>query len=292
MRILLPLLALLTASSPSTAFAAAQSSLARGVRLYQRGEFKAAKQLLAPLVADPAVAAADRQEARRYLAASLLALKDREGAKQELKKLALEDPASVLDPSEFVPDLVLLDAEARVELRKEQAASRPPPPETRPAQPPPPPLVPVPAAPAQAQPTPAPAPPPAEAGRDALPVAIRFGAFALSDACGPSFGFGLDAGIGWRGLDAALRFVAGIHPGGGVEAGYSFLSGLFVPRAGARFMFVPGVHAVGGGAFAGVRVNLHAHVALTADVGVDYYSADIGYKRLAVPIAAGVQVSL
>jgi hypothetical protein len=124
-------------------------------------------------------------------------------------------------------------------------------------------------------------------------VRVRLGAFGFGDPLGRSVGAGATAGVAITGLDLSARGLFGTHVGFGAEVAYRFNSdGVFQPRIGLRFTGVPGASAWGGGAAAGVQLAPTPWLWVGAEVGVEYFAADAGYRSFAVPVALGVGASL
>lgn len=159
----------------STALAARDQRVQKAIDLFDRAEFTRAKDLLVGLIEAPGLSEEDQLQARIYLAASYYGLGDRASAKAQFLALVRRYPRVSLDPGLFLPEVVDLLQEARVEIAKESGAG-PPPPSTAsaPGTAPKPPVVPA-----------GPFAPPASPARaPALATFLPFGAgqFARGDA--------------------------------------------------------------------------------------------------------------
>lgn len=119
----LAVLLLLTLSTAASANA--ELRVSEAIRLYDGGEFAAAKDTLVTVVDSPRLSDAQRARARIYLSASYYALGDIASAKAQLLALARAHPDATIDPALFVPELVALFDDAREEVRAE--TPRPPP---------------------------------------------------------------------------------------------------------------------------------------------------------------------
>jgi hypothetical protein len=117
--------AILVLLAANPALAEDTGALDRAIAAHQQGEFELARDALLTLLNDPSLTAASQVKVRAYLASSYLALKDPEHAAQLLKDLLRGAPETVLDPNLFVPELIVLEQRARLELEHEKA----PPPE-------------------------------------------------------------------------------------------------------------------------------------------------------------------
>ncbi|MBI3186109.1 MAG: hypothetical protein HYZ28_28570 [Myxococcales bacterium] len=103
------LLSAVLAAPPSSAEAAVDE----GVRLYDEGDFRAARDVLAHALAEPLLAAPTRGLARMHLAASHYALAELESAEAQLVELFAVSPLAWLDPAKFPPELLSLAEKAR-----------------------------------------------------------------------------------------------------------------------------------------------------------------------------------
>lgn len=135
------LLALVLTLWSAAALAAQDSRVTRGIELYDKGDFALARDALVTVVESPALTTPDRLLARSYLAAAYHALGDVASAKAQLLVLARQHPDARLDPGLFLPELIALSDEARVEVAHEPKPAEPirakplPPDEPRLAQP-------------------------------------------------------------------------------------------------------------------------------------------------------------
>lgn len=110
--------------------AARDVRLTAAVERYESARFAAARDTLIELVDDGELSTTDRIEARTYLAACYLALKDRGSARLQLRELARAHPEAMPSPASFAPDLIALASEVWAELEKRkppQATATPPP---------------------------------------------------------------------------------------------------------------------------------------------------------------------
>ena len=174
-----------------TALAGRDQRVLKAIDFFDRAEFTRAKDLLVTLVDAPGLSEEDRLQSRIYLAASYYGLGDRTSAKAQFLALVRRYPRVELDPGLFLPEVVDLFHQARIEVAKETSATPVQPDQPIQSQPPvvsapPPPVTPV---------TP-PAPPSAPPG-SATPAArgltvatfLPFGAgqFARGDALAGHF---------------------------------------------------------------------------------------------------------
>lgn len=127
--------------------AARDGRLAAAVERYESARFVLARDALLELVDDGELSTADRIEARTYLAACYLALKDRGSARLQLRELARQHPEAMPSPASFTPELVALADDVWDEVQKRK------PPQPTPT-PPPGPAVPVPIEPVEPPPSP------------------------------------------------------------------------------------------------------------------------------------------
>ena len=250
------------------------------IELYESGEYEAAAQAFSQALADPQRSPQERGQARVYLAAALHALGRTEEAREQLERLARENPELRVDAVLFPPDLVAL-AEAirqrvdterdyarkeaeRERLAREEALRRPPPP----------------------------APPP--------PAYLRPEVMGLYEALGSQATVGVGLAyhrslleVGARALlnsdraSSPPRFFPTFQLQGGVLLG----SGTFRPHLGLRAILVPGAQSYGSGAVAGVRIALPKGFVALLDVGADYFFVTPGdgtYRNLALTAQAGL----
>ncbi|HYV44147.1 MAG TPA: hypothetical protein VFA20_04760 [Myxococcaceae bacterium] len=121
----LALLSAMLCASP--ALAARDQRVLKAIDLFDRAEFTRAKDLLATLVDAPQLSDEDRLQARIYLAASYYGLGDRASAKAQFLMLVRRYPRVELDPGLFLPEVVDLFHQARMEVLKEGPAPATPP---------------------------------------------------------------------------------------------------------------------------------------------------------------------
>lgn len=127
--------------------AAREGRLAAAVERYESARFVAARDGLLELVDDGQLSTADRIDARTYLAACYLALKDRGSARLQLRELARAHPEAMPSPATFTPELIALADEVWAELEKRKPPQPTPTPPPGPAPPEPEPVVLAPPAP-------------------------------------------------------------------------------------------------------------------------------------------------
>src|SRR4051812_48515802 len=108
---------------PGQALAARDQRVLKAIDLFDRAEFTRAKDLLATLVDAPQLSDEDRLQARVYLAASYYGLGDRASAKAQFLMLVRRYPRVELDPGLFLPEVVDLFHQARMEVLKEAPAA-------------------------------------------------------------------------------------------------------------------------------------------------------------------------
>ena len=114
------MLALLSAMlCASSALAARDQRVLKAIGFFDRAEFTRAKDLLVTLVDAPQLSDEDRLQARIYLAASYYGLGDRASAKAQFLTLVRRYPRVELDPGLFLPEVVDLFQQARMEVLKE-----------------------------------------------------------------------------------------------------------------------------------------------------------------------------
>ncbi len=117
--------------------AARDGRLAAAVERYESARFVQARDALLELVDDGELSTAERIEARTYLAACYLALKDRGSARLQLRELARQHPEAMPSPASFTPELVALadDVWDEVQKRKPPQPTPTPPPDPAPPAP-------------------------------------------------------------------------------------------------------------------------------------------------------------
>src|SRR5437868_9177086 len=129
-------LALLSAMCcAGSALAARDQRVLKAIDLFDRAEFTRAKDLLVTLVDAPQLSDEDRLQARVYLAASYYGLGDRASAKAQFLVLVRRYPRVELDPGLFLPEVVDLFHQARMEVANETPATTAPPPPPQPPSP-------------------------------------------------------------------------------------------------------------------------------------------------------------
>jgi hypothetical protein len=116
-------LALLTAMlCASSALAARDQRVLKAIGYFDRAEFTRAKDLLVTLVDAPQLSDEDKLQSRIYLAASYYGLGDRASAKAQFLVLVRRYPRVELDPGLFLPEVVDLFQQCRMEVLKEGPA--------------------------------------------------------------------------------------------------------------------------------------------------------------------------
>lgn len=296
-----------------------------GIRLYEQGKYAKASRSLRAEIKNPRRSEEDRARARVYLAASLLALKKTNEARQQLEVLAQTTSEPQVDPALFPPELVEMEKQVRGRLqpeglplesdqaerdrlaaqeadrlrreqeeadrlrREREGADR--------------------QAVVDAQ-----RPPEGELEAPAGPASsfrLRPELTGYSDAAGLLTGgtvtmgpaLGLTAGVGP--VEATVRTLGGERWAWELEAGYLFGTGSFQPRLSVRATLFPGVGVPpendpnGGGAsfgFGGAvggRLALSPRLTLLADVGGEYLpGVSEQFNNGVFVISAGVGYSL
>ncbi|WPB75565.1 hypothetical protein KYC5002_42050 [Archangium violaceum] len=282
-----------------------------GIRLYERGEYAKASRSLKAELKNPRRSEADRARARVYLAASLLALKKGNEARQQLEALALTTAQPQVDPALFPPELVEMEKQVRGRRRAERVPPEPDPSERdrlaaqeadrlmreqeeaerhkREQE-----------AAARNQ------TPVAEVPRNELqaplsaePVAsfrLRPEVTGYVDMWGSgSWGFGVGATVGFGALDASARFLPAPEGRWGlsVDVGYLFGRGMIQPRVALRGTGVAGV-GVGGGAAVGARLTPLPWFTWMVDVGIEKYSVRDAalYRDVTLVASTGLGINL
>lgn len=284
---------------------AAQAEL-RGVKLYERGDYAKARQVLQRELRSSNLSEQERVKARLYLSAALHASGAQAAARVQLEELAVTAPLLQVDPLLFPPNFVAmaeevykqveaerqrkeaaqqaLDAERKrleaerqkLEAERQQAAKPPPPP------------APVrPSAPA----SPAPSAEPEEV-RTERGLRLSPSVFGFMDPVGKSAGAGGALTLGIGSLELGARVLMGNRVGVGAEAGFLLGSGVVRPRLGLRGTALPSASSYGGGAVAGLRIHPVSRLAFLVDVGAEYFSAPAPYRALALTGSAGVGFEL
>ncbi|MBL8954320.1 MAG: hypothetical protein JNK82_26315, partial [Myxococcaceae bacterium] len=98
--------------------AARDARLAAAIDRYETAKFTAARDALIELVDRPELEETERIDARTYLAACYLELRDRGSAKLQLRELARRFPGARPSPATFAPELISLANEVWAELEK------------------------------------------------------------------------------------------------------------------------------------------------------------------------------
>jgi hypothetical protein len=112
---LLAILALAALASPALA-APRSPAVAKGVHLYEYGDYESATQVLVSALAGGIPEQEDRTAARTYLAAALYAQNDAGRSRKVLRSLLAEDRGAVAEATAFPPRFVELFDETRREL--------------------------------------------------------------------------------------------------------------------------------------------------------------------------------
>ncbi|HEY8205852.1 MAG TPA: hypothetical protein VIG99_00125 [Myxococcaceae bacterium] len=107
---------------PGSALAARDPRVLKAIDFFDRAEFTRAKDLLVTLVDAPALSEEDLLQSRIYLAASYYGLGDRASARAQFLVLVRRFPRAELDPGLFLPEVVDLFKQARMEVLKERPA--------------------------------------------------------------------------------------------------------------------------------------------------------------------------
>lgn len=242
-------------------------TLDESIALFERGNYREAREQLSLLVTAGGAPEGRKAEARVYLAASSHALGDEALAYGQLLQLHREIPEVKIDPLLFLPAFLELNRRAEQEIAKERAAKTEPvvvtPPEVeRPVGPP--------------------------GQKPAL--SLHAGARVFGDVAGVrAVGGVVDALAGYGSFEGGARLVIGPSPAPGVELAWAPSMGRVKPRVGARATYVPGLGAAGVGGLAGVRYALSPSVSAVADVGVErFFGLPPRYQELAITVTAGV----
>lgn len=95
--------------------------LGSAVEHYQASQFEEAVREFEAVAASPETSVEDRITARKFLAASLLELKNRTAARLEVVRLLRASPDATFEPDVFAPELLALADEVSRELAAEKA---------------------------------------------------------------------------------------------------------------------------------------------------------------------------
>ncbi|WP_224364556.1 hypothetical protein [Hyalangium versicolor] len=254
----------------------------RGVTLYERGDYVRARKALEDDLRSAKLSKEERVKARLYLAAALHASGAQDAARSQLEELALTAPSLQVDPILFPPAFVALAEQARknveaqrqaVEARRKEEerqaqdaerqrqireAERQRQEAERLAQ-------------EQAAARPKPPPPEPPAVQEPKSVRLSPEVFGFLDPLGKgSIGMGFALTLGLGGWEVNARALTGTEPGFGGEVGVLVGSGSVRPRLALRGTAVPGAHAYGGGAVAGLRLSPMKRLTFLVDVGAEY----------------------
>ncbi len=249
----------------------------RGVSLYQRGEYEAARRSLERELLTPGLSEERQATARLYLAASLHELGDSSMTWTQLVELARSHPEQEVDPVLFPPEFVVLAAEAR----KRVEAERQPPPR-------------VPDRTPEEGPTPTEDPfaqdeEPAAAGRSRLLPEV----FGFLDPVGKAVGLGGGVTYGSGSFEVGARVLLGDQLGAGAQVGFVLGDGAFRPHLALRGTAIPGLSAYGGGPVVGARLALGSSLTALVDVGAGLFKvSDDGYRSFVVTASAGLGFDL
>lgn len=237
----------------------------KGVQLYERGKYAAARKALEEELRSNTLPQEDRVKARLYLAAALFASKAPDVARIQLEELMVTAPDVQVDPILFPPDFVAMAQEVRKQLedqrmekerqrleaeRQRLEAERKAREEEF----------------ARNQQTP-PEEPEEESPRG---VRLRPELFGYVAPLGKGVGFGGAFTVAFSSVDVSARVLAGARIGVGAELGFLLGDGNVQPRVGLRATAVPQLSGFGGGAVAGVRVAASERLSLLLDVGAEY----------------------
>jgi tetratricopeptide (TPR) repeat protein len=269
----------------------------RGVTLYERGDYARARKALEDELRSNRLSKEERVKARLYLAAALHAAGAQEAARIQLEELALTAPDLKVDPILFPPDFVALADKARqgVEAQRQETERKRQEEEQR--------------AEAERQRLEAerrareeaeaqankPPPPPPSDEESSSPAHLGPEVFGFLDPLGKgAFGVGGALTLGLGGMDLKARALLGKHPGFGAEVGFLLGNGMVQPRLALRGTAVPGSHAYGGGAVAGLRLAPSNRLIFLIDVGGEYLKVQDSsqYHSFVLTSSAGVGFNL
>ncbi|HLL00723.1 MAG TPA: hypothetical protein VK539_09065 [Myxococcaceae bacterium] len=244
----------------------------RGVKLYERGDYKRARRVLTEELTSPGLSKEEQAKARLYLAAALFATGAEKAASENLEQLAQLAPSFQVDPILFPPDFVALAEKARAKaetkrmeaerlrleaerlrLEQDRKAREEAEALARQQQPPPPP------APEEQTPEPG------------LALRLRPDVFGFVDAWGKSYGLGGGVTLGLGMVDVNARVLLGDELGMGGEVGLLLGDGSVQPRLALRGTAVPTV-GVGAGGVVGLRLGASERLTVLLDVGGEFFS--------------------
>lgn len=243
----------------------------RGVKLYERGDYKRARRALTEELNSPGLSKEEQAKARLYLAAALFATGAEKAASENLEQLAELAPSFQVDPILFPPDFVALAEKARAKaetkrmeaerlrleaerlrLEQDRKAREEAEALARQQQPPPP-------------------PPPEETPEPGLALRLRPDVFGFVDAWGKSYGLGGGVTLGLGMVDVNARVLLGDELGLGGEVGLVLGDGSVQPRLALRGTTVPTV-GMGGGGVVGLRLGASERLTVLLDVGAEFFS--------------------
>jgi hypothetical protein len=237
----------------------------KGVQLYERGKYAAARKALEDELRSNTLTQEDRVKARLYLAAALFASKAPEVARIQLEELMVTAPDVQVDPILFPPDFVAMAQDVRKQLEQQRmekerqrleaerqrleaerkareeelARNKQPPPEEHEEEPP-------------------------------RGVRLRPELFGFVAPLGKGVGVGGAFTLAFSSVDVSARVLGGANIGVGAELGFLLGEGNVQPRVGLRATAVPQLSGFGGGAVAGIRVAASERLSLLLDVGAEY----------------------
>ncbi len=242
----------------------------RGVKLYERGDYKRARRVLTEELNAPGLSKEEQAKARLYLAAALFATGAEQAASENLEQLAELAPSFQVDPILFPPDFVALAEKARAKaetkrmeaerlrleaerlrLEQDRKAREEAEALARQQQPPP--------------------PPEEETPEPGLALRLRPDVFGFVDAVGRSYGFGGGVTLGLGMVDVNARVLLGDELGLGGEVGLVLGDGSVRPRLALRGTAVPTV-GMGGGGVVGLRLGASERLTVLLDVGAEVFS--------------------
>jgi hypothetical protein len=242
----------------------------RGVKLYERGDYKRARRVLTEELNSPGLSKEEQAKARLYLAAALFATGAEQAASENLEQLAEIAPSFQVDPILFPPDFVALAEKARAKAETKRmeaerlrlAAERLRLEQDRKARE---------EAEALARQQQPPPPPPEETPKPGIALRLRPDVFGFVDAWGKSYGLGGGVTLGVGMVDVNARVLLGDEIGMGGEVGLLLGNGPVQPRLALRGTAVPRV-GVGGGGVVGLRLGASERLTVMLDVGAEYFS--------------------
>lgn len=237
----------------------------RGVQLYERGRYAAARKALEEELRSNTLTKEERVKARLYLAAALFASNAPDASRIQLEELMVTAPDVQVDPILFPPDFVAMAQEVRKQAedqrmekerqrleaerqrleaerkaREEELARNKQPPPEEPEESPP------------------------------RSVRLRPELFGFVAPLGKGVGIGGAFTVAFSSMDLSARVLGGANLGVGAEVGFLLGSGTVQPRVGLRATAIPQLSGFGGGAVAGVRVAASERLSLLLDAGAEY----------------------